>query len=89
MATFPNPDFTNLSLLQPGTEAETADYSAGNYDFVKTPRYIKCSASGTLVVDLLGGGTQIELPVIAGVNPERVTRIYQAGSDAMTVVGIR
>ena len=89
MSTFPRPDFTNLSLLQPGTRGEEADYSASDYTFTDTPRYIKCSAVGILKVDLLDGGTGVDLPVVPGVNPERITKIYNAGSTAMTVIGLR
>ena len=89
MATFPLPDYTNISLLQPGVAGEEADYSATDYTFTDTPRYIKCSALGILKVDLLSGGTGVDLPVVPGVNPERVTKIYNVGSDSMTVIGIR
>jgi hypothetical protein len=89
MATFPLPDYTNLSLLQPGVAGEQADYSAGDYTFTNEPRYIKCSALGILKVDLLDGGIGVDLPVVPGVNPERVTKIYNVGSDSMTVLGLR
>lgn len=72
----------------PGTNAEVADYSADDHDFTHTTRYLKCSASGILKVDMAGGGTNISLPVVPGVNPERVTRIYNSGSTAMTVTGL-
>jgi hypothetical protein len=75
-------------LTGPGSKGEVADYSSGNHTFSFVPRYIKCSASGILKVDLLRGGTNISLPVVPGVNPERVSRIYNVGSTAMTVVGI-
>ena len=75
-------------LTGPGTKGEVADYSADNHDFTFVPRYLKCSASGILKVDMLGGGTDISLPVVPGVNPERVTRIYNSGSTAMTVTGL-
>jgi hypothetical protein len=75
-------------LTTPGTRGEVADYSAGNYTFTFVPRYLKCSASGILKVDMLNGGTNISLPVVPGVNPERVTKIYNSGSTAMTVTGL-
>jgi hypothetical protein len=75
-------------LTGPGSKGEVADYSSGNHTFSFVPRYIKCSASGILKVDLLRGGTNISLPVVPGVNPERVSKIYNVGSTAMTVVGI-
>ena len=68
---------------------EEADFSSVDYTFTDTPRYIKCSAAGILKVDLLNGGTGVDLPVVPGVNPERVTKIYTSGSDSMTVIGIR
>jgi len=75
-------------LSGPGSKGEVADYSAGDHEFTFVPRYLKCSASGILKVDLLRGGTNISLPVVPGVNPERVTKIYETGSTVMTVVGI-
>ena len=75
-------------LTGPGTKGEEADYSATDHTFAVTPRYLKCSGSGVLQVDLLEGGTNIALPVVPGVNPERVTKIYNSGSTAMTVTGI-
>ena len=89
MANFPLPDYTIISLLQPGVAGEEADFSSVDYTFTDTPRYIKCSAAGILKVDLLDGGTGVDLPVVPGVNPERVTKIYNSGSDAMTVIGLR
>lgn len=75
-------------LTAPGTYAEVADYSSGDHTFSTFPRYLKCSASGILKVDMLDGGTNVSLPVIPGVNPERVTKIYNVGSTQMTVTGI-
>lgn len=75
-------------LDSPGAYGEEADYSSDNHTFATVPRYLKCSASGILKVDLLGAGTNISLPVVPGVNPERVTKIYNSGSTAMTVTGI-
>lgn len=86
---FPLPDLTNLSSLTSGVDAEVADYSAGDFTFSSVPRYIKVDAVGVLVVDMLGVGTAITLPVVIGANYERITKIYQSGSDVMTVVGIR
>ena len=75
-------------LSGPGSKGEVADYSADDHTFTFVPRYLKCSASGILKVDLPRGGTNISLPVVPGVNPERVTKIYNVGSTSMTVVGI-
>jgi hypothetical protein len=78
----------STGLTGPGTKGEVANYSAGDHTFSFVPRYLKCSASGILKVDLVRGGTNISLPVVPGVNPERVTRIYNVGSTAMTVTGL-
>jgi hypothetical protein len=77
-----------VDLLSPGTRGEVADFSEDNYDFTFVPRYLKCSAAGILKVDLLGGGTNVSLPVVAGENRERVTKIYNSGSTEMTVMGL-
>lgn len=91
MSDFLTPDKINplTNGLQPGVEAEQANYSSTDYTFTKVPRYIKCSALGILKVDFLNGGTGILLPVVPGVNPERITKIYNDTSEQMTVVGIR
>lgn len=70
------------------THAEVADYSAGNYDFTETPRGLNCSLDGTIKVDMVGAGTNVSLYVVAGLNPYRVTRIYNSGSAPMTIVGV-
>jgi hypothetical protein len=75
-------------LTGPGTYAEVADYSSGDHTFSTFPRYLKCSASGVLKVDMLDGGVNVSLPVVPGVNPERVKKIYNSGSTAMTVTGL-
>jgi hypothetical protein len=75
-------------LTGPGTKGEVANYSSGDHTFTFVPRYLKCSASGILRVDLVRGGTNVTLPVVPGVNPERVTKIYNSGSTAMTVIGL-
>jgi hypothetical protein len=78
----------STGLTGPGTKGEVANYSSGDHTFTFVPRYLKCSASGILRVDLVRGGTNISLPVVPGVNPERVTRIYNVGSTQMTVTGL-
>jgi hypothetical protein len=75
-------------LTGPGTKGEVANYSSGDHTFTFVPRYLKCSASGILKVDLVRGGTNISLPVVPGVNPERVSKIYNVGSTQMTVTGL-
>jgi hypothetical protein len=76
-------------LSSPGTKGEVADYYEQDYTFSFVPRYIKCSDSGILLVDLVDS-VEIELPVTPGVNPERVVKIYSvdSGSDEMTVTGL-
>lgn len=86
---FPNQFNDNVGVVSPAINLEEADYSAGDYTFTATPRYLKCSAFGILKVDAFGIGTSIDLPVVPGTNWERVTKIYQSGSTAMTVVGCR
>jgi hypothetical protein len=70
------------------THAELADYSAGNYDFTEIPRGLNCSLDGTLRVDMVGLGENVPLYVVAGFNPYRITKIYNDGSTAMSVVGL-
>jgi hypothetical protein len=78
----------STGLTGPGTKGEVANYSSGDHTFTFVPRYLKCSASGILKVDLVRGGTNISLPVVPGVNPERVSKIYNVGSTSMTVIGL-
>jgi hypothetical protein len=78
----------STGLTGPGTKGEVANYSSGDHTFTFVPRYLKCSASGILKVDLVRGGTNISLPVVPGVNPERVSKIYNVGSTQMTVTGL-
>ena len=78
----------STGLTGPGTKGEVANYSSGDHTFTFVPRYLKCSASGILRVDLVRGGTNVTLPVVPGVNPERVTKIYNSGSTSMTVIGL-
>jgi hypothetical protein len=78
----------STGLTGPGTKGEVANYSSGDHTFTFVPRYLKCSASGILKVDLVRGGTNISLPVVPGVNPERVSKIYNVGSTQITVTGL-
>jgi hypothetical protein len=78
----------STGLTGPGTKGEVANYSSSDHTFTFVPRYLKCSASGILKVDLVRGGTNISLPVVPGVNPERVSKIYNVGSTQMTVTGL-
>lgn len=71
----------------PLASGEVADFSAVNYNFTVVPRALNCSAAGVLRVDM---GALVDQPitVVAGINPYRVTRIYNAGSAAITVIGM-
>lgn len=76
-------------LVGPGENIEVANYASGNYDFVAEPRFIVSSGTGILKVDTAGGQTNVSLPVVPGVNPVRITRVYQSGSTAgLTIVGV-
>jgi hypothetical protein len=71
----------------PGIKAERADFSQGDFRFAIKPRFLTCSADGTLVVDLLGGQEEVSIQVFQGYNPLRVTKIYSEGSTSITVDG--
>ena len=71
----------------PLANGEVAVFAAVDHDFAVRPRALNCSAAGVLVVDM-GDLTGQAIAVVAGLNPYRVTRIYNAGSTAMTVVGM-
>ena len=71
----------------PLTTGEVADFALTDYTFIDRPRALNCSAAGVLVVDL-GDLVEEAITVTAGINPYRVTKIYTAGSDALTVVGM-
>ena len=81
-------DFQNYvpGLESPGVEVERADFSTSDHTFASTPRAIFCSADGSLKVDTpkVTGAT---IQVSKGINSFRVTKIYQVGSDALTVDG--
>jgi len=77
-----------ITLDSTYNSAEEADYSAGDYTFLEVPRALNCSADGVLQVDMQGTGTDVPLYVVAGLNPYRVTKIYETGSAVMTVVGL-
>jgi hypothetical protein len=79
--------FDRPNLESPLTTGQLANFSSGNYDFPILPRALNCSAAGTLVVDM-GSLTNQAIAVVAGLNPYRVTRIYNSGSTAMAVVGM-
>ena len=79
--------FTSAGLESPLESGELADYSAGDHAFTMTPRALNCSAAGSLSVDM-GDLTAQAIYVVAGLNPYRVTKIYNSGSTAMTVIGM-
>jgi hypothetical protein len=74
----------NMSM---GNRAEVANFSAGNYNFITVPRFIAVNIDGVLVVDDAFGNTGVTIPVFAGYNPIQIKRIYNVGSDILTVVG--
>lgn len=55
-------------------------------DLTTVTRALICDAAGTVTVDMLGTGTNIALPVVAGVNPYRVTRVYSTGTTGPSVI---
>ena len=77
--------FTKMD--DPLETGQLANFSAGNYNFPIRPRALNCSAAGVLRVDM-GALTNQAITVVAGLNPYRVTRIYNSGSTVMTVVGM-
>lgn len=79
--------YTTVSLESPLVNAAAADFSATDHTFATVPRALNCSAEGTLTVDI-GSATSIAIHVVAGLNPYRVSKIYNTGSDAITVVGM-
>lgn len=84
---FPNPYNPNFWLITtPGTRIATIDPAdfddAEDLPFVAS--YFKASAAGILVVDT-PESTQERLVVQQGTNVERIQRIYETGSDAITV----
>lgn len=52
------------------------------------PRCLILDAAGTVTVDMLGSGTMIAVPLLAGFNPIRPRRVYATGTDSsLTIVG--
>lgn len=66
---------------------EAADFSATDFTFSTVPRGLICATFGSIKVDTLGGNIGVTVSVQPGVNPIRVTKIYNVGSDAVSVVG--
>lgn len=72
-------------MIDPGESAEVADLSS-DYTFNADIRYFKAGRAGTLKVDMRLTGESISIPVVQGVNPERISKIYISG-DTMSIVG--
>ena len=68
--------------------AEEADFSSTDHTFVNVPTALSCSATGTLRVDFLNAGTNVPVYVLPGENKMRVTKIYNTGSDSISVTGL-
>ena len=70
--------------ISPAENAVVINYSGGNQDV--TSRALIIETAGDLVVDMVGQGSSITLPLPAGLIPIRIKRIYQSGSTAAGVV---
>jgi len=68
--------------------AEEADFVSGDHTFVNVPTALSCSAAGTLYVDFLNTGSNVPVYVLPGENKMRVTKIYNTGSDSISVTGL-
>lgn len=73
-------------LESPGELVERSTHTAADFTFTKVTRGITCSAAGTLTVDT-PRNTNVAIQVFAGWNPCRIVKIYDTGSDAITVDG--
>lgn len=49
------------------------------------PRVLILSAAGTVTMNMLGGSNQVAVPLQAGFNPIRPTRIFSTGTAAVTI----
>jgi hypothetical protein len=54
-------------------------------DLPYCPRVLILSAAGTVKMDLLGGSSGVSIPLQAGFNPIRPTRVYASGTAAVTI----
>jgi hypothetical protein len=71
----------------PITQAITITPNNSN-DLAQVPRCLILSAAGTVKMDLMGGTQGISVPLQAGFNPIRPTRVYATGTTAgLTIVG--
>lgn len=54
-------------------------------DLAIVPRVLILNEAGTVKMDLVGGAEGVSVPLQAGFNPIRPTRIYATGTDAVTI----
>lgn len=54
-------------------------------DLTTVPRVLILNEAGTVTMDLVGGATNVAVPLQAGFNPIRPTRVYVTGTDAVTI----
>lgn len=71
----------------PAENAVAIDYSGGDVNGLRT-RALLVGGAGNLKVDMVGVGTGVTLPVVAGYNPVAIKKVYQTGSTATGVVGL-
>lgn len=53
--------------------------------FPISSRALILASAGNVRVDMVGVGTGVTLPLVAGFNPIRVTRVYATGTAANTI----
>ncbi len=71
----------STTLANPAKNAVEVDYSSADVD-LKGVHGLLLGTAGTLAVDMHGGATNVSLPLQAGYNPIRVTKVYNSGSTA-------
>jgi hypothetical protein len=54
-------------------------------DLAIVPRVLILDEAGTVTMDLVGGARNVAVPLQAGFNPIRPSRIYATGTDAVTI----
>ncbi len=72
-----------MGSMRPGFSAEVAiktGASSVSYLFNKEIDYFTSSQTTSLVVDMLGDGTSVQIFVTQGVNPHRISQIYWSGA---------
>lgn len=69
---------SNAAIVTPSDTVDLSD----------TTRALLLPTAGTVTVDMAGEGTQIALPLLAGYNPCRVTRVYSTGTDVSDIVAV-